>query len=261
LKVNTIFVKGKMETKRYFLEIAYKGTNYHGWQIQNNAHTIQKELENAISILLETPTGIMGSGRTDTGVHASQQFLHFDCKDELDHLEFIKRVNGILPKDIAVHNLRKVKNDAHARFDAVWRSYVYRITLRKDPFEQETAWLLYKSPDITKMNQAAKLLLSHEDFQCFSKVKTEVYTFNCKINEAFWEQNGQQLLFHITANRFLRGMVRAIVGTLIDVGTGKISIDDFRQILESRDRSKAKAAAPAQGLYLCRIIYPEEIFI
>jgi tRNA pseudouridine38-40 synthase len=259
--VNTIFVEGKMETKRYFLEIAYKGTNYHGWQIQNNAHTIQKEMENAISILLETPTGIMGSGRTDTGVHASQQFLHFDCKDELEQLDFIKRVNGILPKDIAVYNLRKVKNDAHARFDAVWRSYIYRITLRKDPFEQDAAWLLYKSPDITKMNQAAKLLLSHEDFQCFSKVKTDVNTFNCKIKEAFWEQNGPQLLFHITANRFLRGMVRAIVGTLIDVGTDKINIDNFQQILESRDRSKAKAAAPAQGLYLSKIIYPEEIFI
>jgi tRNA pseudouridine38-40 synthase len=259
--VNTIFVKGKMETKRYFLEIAYKGTNYHGWQIQNNAHTVQKELENAISILLDTPTGIMGSGRTDTGVHASQQFLHFDCKAELDHLEFLKKINGILPKDIAVYDIRKVKNDAHARFDAVWRSYVYRISLRKDPFEQESAWLLYKNPDIRKMTEAAKLLLLHEDFQCFSKVKTEVNTFNCKINEVFWEQNGPQLLFHITANRFLRGMVRAIVGTLVAVGTDNISITDFQHILESKDRSKAKAAAPAQGLYLCRVIYPEEIFI
>ncbi|MFD2200321.1 tRNA pseudouridine(38-40) synthase TruA [Shivajiella indica] len=250
-----------METKRYFLEIAYKGTNYHGWQIQNNAHTIQHELENALSILLDTPTGIIGSGRTDTGVHASQQFLHFDSKDDLDPLDFLKKLNGILPKDIAVYTIRRVKNDAHARFDAVWRSYVYRITLRKDPFEQESAWLLFKNPDIQKMNDAAQLLLSHEDFQCFSKVKTEVNTFICKINEAFWEQKGPQLLFHITANRFLRGMVRAIVGTLIAVGTDNISIDDFQQILESKDRSKAKAAAPAQGLYLCNIIYPEEIFI
>lgn len=250
-----------METKRYFLEIAYKGTNYHGWQIQNNAHTVQKELENAISILLDTPTGIMGSGRTDTGVHASQQFLHFDCKAELDQLDFLKKLNGILPKDIAVYDIRKVKNDAHARFDAVWRSYVYRISLRKDPFEQESAWLLYKNPDIQKMSEAAKLLLSQEDFQCFSKVKTEVNTFNCKINEVFWEQNGPQLLFHITANRFLRGMVRAIVGTLVAVGTDNISITDFQHILESKDRSKAKAAAPAQGLYLCRVVYPEEIFI
>ena len=261
MKVNTIFVKGKMETKRYFLEIAYKGTNYHGWQIQNNAHTVQKELENAISILLDTPTGIMGSGRTDTGVHASQQFLHFDCKAELDQLDFLKKLNGILPKDIAVYDIRKVKNDAHARFDAIWRSYVYRISLRKDPFEQESAWLLYKNPDIQKMTEAAKLLLSQEDFQCFSKVKTEVNTFKCKINEVFWEQNGPQLLFHITANRFLRGMVRAIVGTLVAVGTDNISITDFQHILESKDRSKAKAAAPAQGLYLCRVIYPEEIFI
>jgi len=259
--VNTIFAKGNMETTRYFLEIAYKGTKYHGWQIQINAHTVQKELENAISILLERPTGIMGSGRTDTGVHASQQFLHFDSEIELDKTDFLKKLNGILPKDIAVYDIKRVKNDAHARFDALWRSYIYRITLRKDPFEQESAWLLYKNPDIQKMNEAAKLLLTHEDFQCFSKVKTDVNTFNCKIIEAYWEQNDSQLLFHITANRFLRGMVRAIVGTLIGVGTDAMSITDFKQVLESKDRSKAKAAAPAQGLYLCRVTYPEEIFI
>ena len=250
-----------METYRYFLEIAYKGSNYHGWQIQVNAHTLQEEIEKKLSILLGRPTTIMGSGRTDTGVHASQQFLHFDSDTELDQTTFLKKINGILPTDIAAYSLRKVKPDAHTRFDAIWRSYVYKISLRKNPFEENSVWFLFKQLDVKKMNEAARLLLNHEDFQCFSKVHTDVNNFNCTIKAAFWEQKEDQLLFHITANRFLRGMVRAIVGTLIEVGTGKISLEGFLDILDSKERKKAKASAPAQGLYLCSIIYPENIFI
>ncbi|RZS96067.1 tRNA pseudouridine(38-40) synthase TruA [Cecembia calidifontis] len=250
-----------MKTNRYFLELGYKGTHYHGWQIQQNAHTVQAELEKAISTILGVPTGIMGSGRTDTGVHASKQFAHFDTIEELIADEFLKKLNGILPKDIAGYSLRKVHEEAHTRFDAIWRSYVYRISLRKDPFEQESAWQLFKKPDIQVMNEAASLLLEHEDFQCFSKVKTDVNTFHCKIKEAYWEQKGQLLLFHITANRFLRGMVRAIVGTLIEVGTFKITVEEFQRILESKNRNEAKAAAPAHGLFLCDITYPDNLFI
>lgn len=250
-----------METYRYFLEIAYKGSNYHGWQIQVNAHTLQEEIEKKLSVLLGRPTTIMGSGRTDTGVHASQQFLHFDSEIELDQSTFLKKINGILPKDIAAYSLRRVKSDAHTRFDAIWRSYVYKISLRKNPFEENSVWFLFKHLDMAKMNEAAGLLLGHEDFQCFSKVHTDVNNFNCTIKTAFWEQKEHQLLFHITANRFLRGMVRAIVGTLVEVGTGKLSLEGFQEILDSKDRKKAKASAPAQGLYLCSIIYPENIFI
>ncbi|WP_113924988.1 tRNA pseudouridine(38-40) synthase TruA [Cognataquiflexum aquatile] len=250
-----------MEIQRYFIEFAYRGTRYHGWQFQKNAHSVQAEMEKALSVILKQPSYLTGSGRTDTGVHATQQFAHFDTALNLEEADFVQRINGVLPKDIAVYALRKVKNNAHARFDAKWRSYLYKITLRKEPFEEERAWLLYYIPSVDKMNEASKLLLEHEDFQCFSKVHTDVNHFNCKIKEAYWEQNGNQLLFHITANRFLRGMVRTIVGTLVQVGLGRLDSDQFQEILDSKNRSQAKAASPAQGLYLCKVVYPQEIFI
>lgn len=250
-----------MESIRYFIEVAYNGSDYHGWQIQKNAHSVQAELEDALSVLLRKETSVMGSGRTDTGVHALQQFVHFDTDSPLDPELFIRKINGILPPDIAIYDVKQVRADAHARFHALWRSYVYRICLRKNPFELESAWLTYKNPDFEKLNQAAALLLEYTDFECFSKIKTNVHTFNCKIKEAYWEQNGSDLRFHITANRFLRGMVRAIVGTLMEVGTGKIDIIDFRKILESKKRTEAKSSAPAQGLYLCKITYPEQLFL
>lgn len=250
-----------MEIQRYFIEFAYRGTHYHGWQFQKNAHSVQAEMEKALSVILKQPSYLTGSGRTDTGVHATQQFAHFDTALNLEEADFVQRINGVLPKDIAVYALLKVRNDAHARFDAKWRSYLYKITLRKEPFEEERAWLLYYIPSVDKMNEASKLLLEHEDFQCFSKVHTDVNHFNCKIKEAYWEQNGNQLLFHITANRFLRGMVRTIVGTLVQVGLGRLDSDQFQEILDSKNRSQAKAASPAQGLYLCKVVYPQEIFI
>lgn len=246
--------------KRYFLELAYNGSKYHGWQIQNNAVTVQEEIEKALSLLLGIPTGIIGSGRTDTGVHASQQFAHFDAPEIADRNSLLKKLNGILGKSIAIYDIKEVVPDAHARFDAIEREYLYKCRLRKSPFDHEGSWLHFQNPDIDQMNKAAALLLEYEDFECFSKVKTEVNNFRCEIKSAFWEQNGHELFFHITANRFLRGMVRAIVGTLMEVGVGKINPGDFRSIIESKNRRKAKAAAPAQGLYLCRVSYPDRIF-
>ncbi|UCS95097.1 tRNA pseudouridine(38-40) synthase TruA [Echinicola marina] len=247
--------------KRYFLEVAYKGTRYHGWQVQPNAVTVQEEIDKALATILRRKIDTMGSGRTDTGVHGKQQYLHFDSEEILDKRTFLKKANAVLPKDISIYDLREVKAEAHARFDAVWRSYEYYISLRKNPFEEELSWQCYYSLDVEAMNEAAKLLLKYRDFECFSKVKTEVNHFECEIKTAYWEQKDQHLIFHITANRFLRGMVRAIVGTLVEVGTGKMDKEGFRAILESKSRTKAGAAAPARGLFLSRVIYPEEIFI
>lgn len=247
--------------KRYFVELAYKGTAYHGWQIQENAHSVQEEINNAFSKILRHPIETMGSGRTDTGVHASQQFLHFDTPAEIIKTDFLKRANAVLPKDIAIYDINPVKDTAHARFEAQWRSYEYHITLRKQPFLEEQAWYCLYRVDVDKMNEAAALLLDHTNFECFSRVKTSVNNFNCKIKTAFWEQKSHHLIFHITANRFLRGMVRAIVGTLVQLGMGKIDKKDFKLILESQKRSKAGSSAPPHGLFLSRVTYPEDIFI
>jgi len=250
-----------MENKRYFLELAYNGSNYHGWQIQANAHTVQEEVNNALAKLLRHPAETMGSGRTDTGVHARQQILHFDYGDIRDKQDLLKRLNSVLPKDIAVYNLKEVKPTAHARFSATSRSYKYYISLRKNPFEEGLSWHRFQSHlDVDKMNEASGILKGYRDFQCFSKVKTEVDNFECEIKEAFWEQKAQHLIFHITANRFLRGMVRAIVGTMMLVGEGKLDMDGFRAVIESKNRSRAGSSAPAHGLYLCAVAYPEDIY-
>lgn len=248
-------------SKRYFLKLSYKGTHYHGWQIQENSFTVQEALENALSIYFRKPVPIMGSGRTDTGVHASMQVCHFDFDLDIDRSKFLRAVNGILPKDISIHTIREVKPEAHARFSAKERAYIYRIVLQKDPFLEDFAWLSYFRPDITKMNLAAAYLLKHSDFECFSKVHTDVKHFHCEIKTAFWEQKGEELLFHITANRFLRGMVRAIVGTLVDVGLGKTSPEEMDHIIASKNRTHAGKSAPAKGLFLSRIEYSEDIYL
>lgn len=250
-----------MKKRRYFLELAYKGSKYHGWQIQANAHAVQAELNMALSLILREPIETMGSGRTDTGVHARQQFAHFDYAGNLEKPLLLKRLNSVLPKDIAVYDVREVKEDAHARFDACWRTYQYHISQRKDPFEFELSWRYYNRLDIDAMDRASRMLLDFSDFQCFSKTKTTVNHFECEIKEAYWEQKAQLLIFHITANRFLRGMVRAIVGTLVLVGEGKLDQQGFRQVLESKARSSAGASVPPSGLYLCQVVYPESIFI
>lgn len=248
-------------SKRYFLELSYKGTHYHGWQIQNNAISVQEVLEKSLGTYFQHPVAIMGSGRTDTGVHASMQVCHFDTDTVLDTQRFLRSINGILPRDIAVSGIREVRPDAHARFDAVKRSYIYRVVLQKNPFTEDFAWMNYFQPNLDLMNQAAQILLRHEDFECFSKVHTEVKHFRCKIIHAAWEQKDGELQFHITANRFLRGMVRAIVGTLIDVGLGRKSTDDLEEIIVSKDRKKAGKSAPAKGLFLSKIEYPADIYL
>jgi len=240
---------------RYFIELSYKGTNYHGWQMQRDATSVQEEINKAISTILQEEIQVVGAGRTDAGVHASQMFAHFDTLANLSD-EHIYKFNSILPNDIVIHSIKNVLDDKHARFDAISRSYEYRIYLGRNPFLLETTWQFYqKELDLEKMNEAASILQEYEDFESFSKVKTDVKTFNCEVTKAAWKQEGEYLTFYITANRFLRNMVRAIVGTLIEVGLGKKSIQDFRQIIESKKRSEAGLSVPAQGLFLTKIKY------
>ncbi|WP_339877029.1 tRNA pseudouridine(38-40) synthase TruA [uncultured Algoriphagus sp.] len=249
------------ESKRYFLDISYKGTRYHGWQIQENAFTVQEALEAGLSTYFRTPIPVMGSGRTDTGVHAYMQICHFETEQDIDKEKFIRAINGILPKDISINSIRKVKPDAHARFSAKSRSYIYRLILQKNPFIEDYVWRHYFNPDVSRMNAAAKILLEHNDFECFSKVNTAVKHFRCEIKSAHWEQKDGELQFHITANRFLRGMVRAIVGTLVDIGLGKIEPEEMHHIIESRNRKKAGKSAPACGLFFSKIEYSEDIYL
>ena len=240
---------------RYFIELSYNGTNYHGWQIQPDAVSVQEKINSALSTIYQTEIEVIGAGRTDTGVHASQMFAHFDVDEEVDeNLAF--KLNSILPNDIFIKNIVKVDNEKHARFDALERSYEYRIWLGRNPFLLDFSWQIHsQKPDVKLMNEAAKLLLKYEDFESFSKVKTDVYTFNCKVTQAFWKQENELLIFYISANRFLRNMVRAIVGTLLDVGLGKITVDDFKNIIESKNRSNAGLSVPAKGLFLTQIKY------
>jgi tRNA pseudouridine38-40 synthase len=247
---------------RYFIELAYKGTNYHGWQLQPNAITVQEVLQKAFSTVLRTNIEVMGAGRTDAGVHAEQLFAHFDFEENFIIEEVLYKVNAIMPNEIVVYNILKVKDDAHARFDAISRSYEYRIFLGRNPFQNETTWqLINKKLNILKMNAAAEILLTYTDFECFSRTNSDVNTFNCKITNAKWILNEDSLIFYITADRFLRNMVRAVVGTLLEVGTEKIDLSAFKKIIESKNRSNAGPSAPAQGLFLTEVTYPNTIFI
>ncbi|WP_339610067.1 tRNA pseudouridine(38-40) synthase TruA [uncultured Planktosalinus sp.] len=246
---------------RYFIELAFNGENYHGWQIQADANSVQQTLEEALSTLLRSKTEIVGAGRTDAGVHAQQLFAHFDSPDELQNEQFKFKLNSFLPFDIAVKNISKVKLNAHARFDALSRTYEYHLHTVKDPFLEAFSYRLFHVPDIEKMNEAAKILYNYTDFQCFSKTKTDVKTYNCIIKFAHWKKDGNKLIFTITADRFLRNMVRAIVGTLLEIGSGKKEINALHKIIESKNRSNAGTSVPAKGLYLTHISYTKEIFI
>ena len=246
---------------RYFIEIAYNGKNYFGWQRQPNQISVQQVLEESLSTVLRQEIKLVGAGRTDTGVHAKQLMAHFDF-DIIENKErFIFRINSFLPPDIAIKNLFLVQDDAHARFDALERTYQYVIGIGKDPFSHDFAYQVYNKPDIDWMNGAADLLLHHKDFQCFSRSKTDVKTYNCSVKEAYWKEKDDKLIFTITADRFLRNMVRAIVGTILDVGYGKKNLEDFRKILNSRSREEAGASAPANALYLVKIVYPKATFM
>jgi tRNA pseudouridine38-40 synthase len=240
---------------RYFIELAYKGTNYHGWQYQPEANSVQETLNKALSVLLKTAIDVVGAGRTDTGVHAKQMYAHFDFEKEINTNQLVHKLNSFLPKDIVVYSIIKVSNEAHARFDATQRTYEYHIHTFKDVFENEGSWLHQLPIDIDKMNEACQILFKHNDFECFSKTNTDVRTFNCVVFEANWKQIGSKVVFTIAADRFLRNMVRAIVGTMINIGLNKISLTDFEKIIESKNRSQAGFSAPAHGLYLTQIAY------
>ncbi|GHT19552.1 tRNA pseudouridine synthase A [Bacteroidia bacterium] len=244
--------------KRYFIYLAYNGQRYCGWQIQNNAYTVQGELERAMSTVLRLPMTVVGAGRTDSGVHARQMVAHFDCDPELDLPDFIGKLNRLLPKDIAIYDIVPVADGTHARFYAVSRTYQYFITHKKDPFRHGEAYYLPYPLDYDRMNEAAQILFDYIDFTSFSKLHTEVKTNNCRIMHARWEQEDDVWVFTIQANRFLRSMVRAIVGTLIDVGRGKMTPDEFRTVIEGKDRSAAGTSAPAHGLFLMAVEYPED---
>ena len=241
---------------RYFLEFAYKGTNYHGWQYQPNASSVQETLNKALSTLFKTEIDLVGAGRTDTGVHAKQMFAHFDLDFEIDVPHYIHKLNSFLPADIAILNIHLVADDNHARFDATKRTYEYHIHNTKEVFSADTSWHYHNQLNIELMNEACKELFNHTDFECFSKVHTDVNTFNCKIMEAHWQQNGNKLIFTIAADRFLRNMVRAIVGTMVNIGLEKVSLQEFKQIIECKDRNKAGFSVPAHGLYLTKVEYP-----
>ena len=241
---------------RYFIELAYKGTNYHGWQYQPDATSIQETLNKALSILLKTKIDIVGAGRTDTGVHAKQMYAHFDFDNEINGTQLVHKLNSFLPKDIVIFDLIKVTDDFHARFDATKRTYEYHIHTFKDAFINDGSWLHQIPLDLDKMNEACQILFKYNDFECFSKTNSDVRTFNCSIFEANWKRDGNRIIFKIAADRFLRNMVRAIVGTMISIGTKKITVSDFEKIILSNDRSQAGFSVPAHGLYLTKIEYP-----
>lgn len=246
---------------RFFVELSYDGSPWHGWQEQSNAATVQGEIEQKLSVVLKTDIKIVGSGRTDAGVHCMQQYFHLDYDSFIDNETFLYKINSFLPESISIKRIVRVKEDSHARFDAICRTYQYIITRKKDPFTVNRALPFFKDLNVPKMNKACEKLVGEKDFQCFSKVKTDVNTFVCNIFDAQWVDNDSRLIFTISANRFLRGMVRAIVGTMLEVGTNKLTLKQFEKIIELRDRKIAGPAVEPFGLYLVKVSYPNEIFV
>lgn len=250
------------QATRYFLYFAYDGKNYCGWQIQPNGLSVQEVLTNALQTILRESIDVVAAGRTDAGVHAQEMVAHCQISQpvtDLQHLAY--KLNSLLPKDIAIKRIRKVKNDAHARFDAIERRYEYRVIDHKNVFLDAYAMRLHRTLDVAEMNQAALRLFEYTDFTSFSKLHTDVKTNNCQIRHAQWREQGEQLIFTIAADRFLRNMVRAIVGTLIEVGMHHITIDKFEQIIKAKNRCQAGASVPAKGLFLTKVTYPDNIFV
>ncbi|MCL8008363.1 tRNA pseudouridine(38-40) synthase TruA [Gelidibacter japonicus] len=245
---------------RYFIEFSYNGKAYHGWQKQPNAISVQQVLENALTTLLRAPVTVMGAGRTDAGVHAAQMYAHFDFEEPFDMDVLIYKINWFLPHDIAVHRVFEVQDKAHARFNALSRTYHYRISNIKNVFTHDFAYKIHLPLDMDKMNEACHILLQYKEFQCFSKSNTDVKTYFCDIKEAYWLIEGTELTFVVTADRFLRNMVRAIVGTMVNIGLGKLEVDQLHSIIQSKDRSEAGFSVPAHGLFLMNIQYPDTIF-
>jgi len=244
---------------RYFLEVSYKGTNYSGFQIQKNANSIQAEVERVLQILQKEKIDLSGSSRTDAGVHALQNFFHFDFEGEID-AHFVYKMNAILPGDIVVQKLIPVKAQAHCRFDVISRKYEYFIYRHKDPFLEERAFYFPYKLNLDLMQEAAAMIKGYNDFTSFSKRNTQVKTFNCSIMESKWEWEDECLVFYVKADRFLRGMVRALVATMLKIGRGKMAIGEFKNVIEEKDCSKASFAAPSQGLFLMQVNYPKDFF-
>jgi tRNA pseudouridine38-40 synthase len=239
---------------RYFLEVAYKGKNYSGFQSQENANTIQQEVEKAFRVLQRESVSLTGSSRTDAGVHALQNFFHFDFEDIL-HPQFVYKINAILPGDIVVKSVRSVADDAHCRFDAISRTYEYFIYRGKDPFLEDRAWYFPYTIDRDALQQSARVIMQYRDFTSFSKRNTQVKTFDCAILESAWTPREEGLVYRVRANRFLRGMVRALVATMLQVGRGTLTIDQFRAIIDAKDCTRASFAAPSHGLFLVEVCY------
>jgi tRNA pseudouridine38-40 synthase len=262
LDANQLYLQKNPVKKRYFLFIAYKGTSYHGWQVQPHSVTVQQILEDSLSKILNEKTETTGAGRTDTGVHASFFCLHFDSSagDLETRKGFLFRLNGLLPKDISVNKILKVIPEAHARFSATSRTYKYYISRIKDPFTEDSSWYVYGDMDVNLMNKACSILMKESDFTSFSRLHSDNKTNICKIYDAFWDEDQNRIIFTIKADRFLRNMVRAIVGTMVDVGRGRIDLDGFQDIIDSRNRCRAGKSAPAKGLFLNDIEYPSGIF-
>jgi tRNA pseudouridine38-40 synthase len=248
--------------RKYFIQLSYNGKSYHGWQIQPNARSVQEEINNALSTILQEEINCVGAGRTDTGVHAKNFIAHFETVNlfNIDTQHFIYKINAVLPNDVVIHSSYPMIDEAHARFSAISRTYHYYISPNKNPFSQDFSYFFPRELNIELMNQACKLLFEYEDFTSFSKLHSDAKTNNCKIIKAEWLELDNQLLFIIQADRFLRNMVRAIVGTMLDIGLGKTSLEELAQIIESKERSNAGRSVPAQGLFLVNIEYPKEIY-
>ena len=241
---------------RYFITFSYDGTAYHGWQIQPHSVTVQEELQKALSTLMRKPMEVVGAGRTDTGVHARKMIAHFDHDEVLDCSQLVYKLNKLLPRDIAVQHVEPVADDMHARFSAKSRTYHYYVHLDKNPFLRSYSWQVYGNPDFELMNRAARVLMEYKDFTSFSKVNTDTKTNDCTITEAHWDRVGEdQWRFTVTANRFLRNMVRAIVGTLMEVGRGRMTIEQLRSVIEAKDRCRAGDSVPGNALFLVEVLY------
>ena len=247
--------------QRYFIYLCYDGSAYHGWQIQPNGSSVQEVLMQALSTLLRRPVEVTGAGRTDAGVHARLMVAHFDADAPLDTTLLTDKLNRLLPPDVAVYRVVPVRPEAHARFDATYRTYAYYVSTSKSPFNRRYSYRLFRTPDFDAMNRAASQLLLHTDFTSFSKLHTDVKTNNCRVMQAAWTPvDATTWCFTIQADRFLRNMVRAIVGTLLQVGQGKLSIEGFNQIILKRDRCSAGTSVPGEALLLIDVGYPDELF-
>lgn len=244
---------------RFFIEMAYDGTEFHGWQKQPNAITVQETLEDCFAKVFQQKIAVTGAGRTDAGVHAKQMIAHFDIEVDFDREHLIYKLNRMLPKSVVIYKIYPVQPEAHARFDAVSREYKYYVTLRKNPFIKDFSCYIPQKLDVDLMNEACEILKKYHDFECFSKVKTDVNNFNCDIEKAVWVQKEDQLIFTIVANRFLRNMVRSIVGTMLELGMGKRNLKNFEEVIQSKNRSKAGKSIEAKALFLYKIKYPQHI--